>query len=195
MSGSSIALSVALGIGLSAAVGFRVFLPLLLMSVAAYTGHLTLSSSFMWLGTAPAMLMLGVAAVAEILAYYIPGLDNLLDALATPVALVAGAVVSAAVITDVPPLVKWATAIIAGSGAAGITQSLTSVMRAKSTALTAGVANPVIATGELGGSLLFSLLALFAPLAALALVIAFGWFAVRLMRRLLVRGRDGRDSS
>ena len=122
MSEFDLGLSVALGIGLAAATGLRLFLPMLVVSVAAYTGHLPLSESFAWLGTAPALVLLGVAAIAEILAYYIPGVDNLLDTLATPAAFVAGTIISAAVITDLPPMVKWAAAIIAGGGIAGVTQ-------------------------------------------------------------------------
>lgn len=181
-------LSIALGIGLAAAVGFRVFLPMLVMSVAAYTGHLPLSSGFAWLATPAALVMLSVAALLEILAYYIPGVDNLLDAIATPAALVAGTVVSAAVMTDLPPIVKWTTALIAGGGAAGLTQGLTSLLRAKSTLTTAGLGNHLIATGEIGAALLLSLLALAAPLLAIGLVALFCWFALRLVRRLL-RGK------
>jgi hypothetical protein len=128
--------------------------------------------------------MLVVAALIEILAYYIPGVDNLLDALATPAAVVAGTLVSAAVITDLPPMLKWTTAIIAGGGVAGLTQGVTALLRAKSTVLTAGVGNPVIATAELGGSFLVSLLALAAPLVALLAVIVFLWLAMRLIRRI-----------
>ena len=113
-------LSVALGIGLAAAVGMRVFLPLLVMSVAAWSGHLTLAPNFQWLGTTPAMLTLAVAALLEISAYYVPGLDNLLDTIATPTALIAGTVAAAAVMTDLPPLVKWTAAIIAGGVAKNV---------------------------------------------------------------------------
>src|SRR5215510_9018397 len=189
MSGLDLALSIALGIGLAAAVGFRVFLPMLVMSLAASTGHLTLGSGFAWLATPAALVMLGVATVLEILAYYIPGVDNLLDTIATPAALVAGTVVSAAVMTDLPPLVKWTTAVIAGGGAAGLTQGVTAMLRAKSTILTGGLGNSVIATAELGGALLFSLLTLAAPLAALALVILFLWLAIRLLRQLFRAAR------
>jgi hypothetical protein len=184
MSDLDLALSIALGVGLAAATGFRVFLPMLVVSAAAYTGHLPLSENFAWLGTPSALMMLGVAALVEILAYYIPGVDNLLDALATPAAVVAGTLVSAAVITDLPPMLKWTTAIIAGGGVAGLTQGVTALLRAKSTVLTAGVGNPVIATAELGGSLLVSLLALAAPLVALLVVIVFLWLAMRLIRRI-----------
>jgi hypothetical protein len=184
MSDLDLALSIALGVGLAAATGFRVFLPMLVVSAAAYTGHLPLSENFAWLGTPSALTMLGVAALVEILAYYIPGVDSLLDTLATPAAVVAGTLVSAAVITDLPPMLKWTTAIIAGGGVAGLTQGVTALLRAKSTVLTAGVGNPVIATAELGGSLLVSLLALAAPLIALLVVIVFLWLAMRLIRRI-----------
>src|SRR6516164_541848 len=103
MSNFDLALSIVLGVGLAAAAGFRVFLPMLVVSVASYTGHLSLGDSFAWLGTPAALTMLGAAALAEIAAYYIPGIDNLLDALATPAAFVAGTIVSAAVMTDLPP--------------------------------------------------------------------------------------------
>jgi hypothetical protein len=139
-----LALSVALGIGLAAAAGFRVFLPMLVMSIAANTGHLPLAESFAWLGTPSALVLLGVAAIAEILGYYVPGVDNLLDTLATPAALVAGTVISAAVITDLPPMVKWATAIIAGGGIAGLIQSTTALLRAKSTLFTGGLVARIV---------------------------------------------------
>src|SRR5215475_10212182 len=193
MSSFDLALSVVLGVGLAAATGFRVFLPMLITSIAAYTGHLALGDSFAWLATPAALTMLGAAAVVEILAYYIPGVDNLLDALATPAAFVAGTVLSAAVMTDMPPLVKWTAAVIAGGGIAGLTQAATAMLRANSTVLTAGFGNPVIATAELGGALLVPLLALVAPLAALVAVILFIWLAIRLLRRRQ-QGAIGRTS-
>jgi len=187
MSNFDLPLSIVLGVGLAAATGFRVFLPMLIVSGAAYTGHLPLADSFAWLGTTSALTMLGVAAIVEILAYYVPGVDNLLDSLATPAALVAGTIVSAAVMTDVPPMVKWTAAVIAGGGVAGLTQGATAMLRAKSTILTGGIGNAVIATAELGGALLVTLLALAAPLAALGVVIFFLWLSIRLLRHLFWR--------
>jgi Domain of unknown function (DUF4126) len=184
-----LALPVVLGVGLAAATGFRVFLPMLIVSAAAYSGHLPLGENFAWLGTPDALVMLGVAALVEILGYYIPGVDNLLDTLATPAAFVGGTLVSAAVITDLPPMLKWTTAIIAGGGVAGVTQSVTALLRAKSTVLTGGIGNPVIATAELGGSLIVSLLALAAPIIALLLVALFLSLAIRLIRKVTRSGR------
>ena len=178
-------MSIILGIGLAASTGFRVFLPMLIVSAAAYTGHLPLDPNFAWLGTPSALMMLGVAAIVEILAYYIPGVDNLLDTLATPAAFVAGTVVSAAVMVDQPPMVKWTAAVIAGGGVAGLTQGVTTMLRAKSTIFTGGLGNFVVSTAELGGAVLLPLLALAAPVAAFILVILFLWLTIRLLRSLL----------
>lgn len=183
--------SIALGVGLAAAVGLRIFLPLLVLAIASYAGVVPLSDSFQWLATLPAIAMLAVAAAVEIAAYYVPGVDNLLDTLATPAALIAGTIAAAAVMTDLPPIVKWTTAVIAGGGAAGLTQGVTSLLRLKSTATTGGLGNPLVATGELGGAATLSLLAIFLPVVALVLVVLLVWLAVRLLRRVF----SGRGSS
>jgi hypothetical protein len=187
MSDLHLPLSIVLGVGLAAATGLRVFLPMLIVGVAAYSGHLPLDPSFAWLATPSALIMLSVAALAEILAYYVPAVDNLLDTLATPAALVAGTIVSAAVTTDVPPMVKWTAAIVAGGGVAGLTQGVTALLRVKSTVFTGGVGNVVLSTAELVGAILVSLLALVAPLAALGVVIFFLWLGTRLIRHLFRR--------
>jgi hypothetical protein len=189
MSELDLGLSIALGVGLAAATGLRLFLPMLVVSVAAYSGHLPLSDNFAWLATPAALVLLSVAALAEILAYYIPGLDNLLDTLATPAAFIAGTVIAAAVITDLPPMVKWAAAIIAGGGIAGLTQTTSAVLRAKSTVLTGTLGNPVIATAEVGGSLLVSLMALVAPLLTLVVIVVLLWLGFRWFRQLSRRPR------
>jgi uncharacterized membrane protein len=128
--------------------------------------------------------MLGAAAVVEISAYYIPGVDNLLDAIATPVALGAGTMMVAAPLWDMPPLLKWTAAVIAGGGAAGLTHGVTSLLRAKSTVTTGGLANPVVATTELGGALGLSLLALVLPVVALVVVVTMIAVVYWILRRL-----------
>jgi Domain of unknown function (DUF4126) len=182
---SDLALSIILGVALAAATGFRVFLPMLIVSGAAYSGHLHLDDSIAWLGTPSALVMLSVAALAEVLAYYIPVVDNLLDVVAAPAAFIAGTILSAAVMIDAPPMVKWTAAVVAGGGVAGFTRGLTGVLRAHSTVLTGGLGNFIISTAELGGAILISFLALAAPLAAIALVAVFLFVAIRLLRRLL----------
>jgi hypothetical protein len=166
-------LSVCLGLGLAAACGFRIFVPLLVMSVASLTGHLELSGQFAWIASLPAVIALSVATLLEIGAYYIPWLDNLLDSVASPAAVVAGVVVSASVITGMDPFLKWTLAVIAGGGVAGAVQVLTTGTRGASTLTTAGFGNPIISTFEAGGSVATSLLALVAPILTVVLVALF----------------------
>jgi len=164
-------LSLALGIGLAAACGFRVFLPLLGLSLAARSDWLTLSPELSWIGGTPALLALGTATALEILAYYIPAVDHVLDAVATPAAVLAGAIASAAVLPDLPPHLRWGIAIIVGGGVAGIVQGATVLTRLKSLAFTGGLGNPIVATLELAGATTVTLLALFLPLLALVFVL------------------------
>src|SRR5262245_19861793 len=105
-------LSICLGIGLAAACGFRVFVPLLGISTAAVAGQVHLAYGFEWLGTWPAFACFLTATILEIAAYYIPWIDNLLDSIATPAAVVAGTIITASVITDMSPLMQWTLAII-----------------------------------------------------------------------------------
>jgi hypothetical protein len=178
-------ISVALGIGLAAATGFRVFLPLLIAGIAAHTGHLPLNDSFAWLASTPALITLGTAAVFETLAYYIPGVDHVLDVVASPATVAAGAVASAAVMTNVPPAVMWPVAIIAGGGIAGLTKGSTALLRAKSGLMTGGLANPVVSTMETMGATGLSIFAIVVPLVCLVAVIALLAWAVRKAGKVL----------
>jgi len=175
--------SVLLGLGLSAACGFRVFVPMMVISLAARTGYLTLSDRFEWIGTPAALLAFTVATVLEIGAYYVPWLDNLLDTVASPAAVVAGIVATASVVTGMDPFMKWTLAIIAGGGLAGTIQLLTAGTRLTSTLATAGIGNPLVASVETASSITLSVLAVLVPIAAaLALILLLAFIAGRLLR-------------
>lgn len=165
-------LSVCVGIGLSAACGFRVFVPLLIMNLASLSGHLSLAHGFEWIGSYPALVAFSVATCLEIGGYNIPWLDHLLDTIATPAAVIAGIVVTASIPTDLSPFLKWTLAVIAGGGAAGLVQGTTVAARGTSLVTTAGLANPLVSTLELGGAAATSLLAIFAPMLAVILIAA-----------------------
>lgn len=182
---------IALGIGLAAATGIRVFLPLLIAGLAAHMGYIPLSENFQWLASTPALVMLGTAAVTETLAYYIPGLDHLLDVIASPAALVAGAVASAAVMTDLPPSVMWPLAIIGGSGIAGLTKGTSALVRAKSGLMTGGLGNPAVSTAETIGATGLSLFAIALPFVALLVIVVLLVWLVRKAGRFIL----GRSSA
>jgi uncharacterized protein DUF4126 len=172
-------LGICLGIGLSAACGFRVFVPLFVMSIASLAGHLTLAPSFEWIGTYPALMAFGVATFLEISGYYIPWFDNLLDTIATPAAIISGTFVMASSVSDMSPLLKWALAIIVGGGVAGTVQTATTATRLASTATTWGLANSIIATVEAGGSITLSILAVALPVFAAVVVIVVIYFGAK----------------
>lgn len=192
--GAATLLSLAVGLALSAACGFRVFVPLLGIALAARAGYLPLASGFEWMSADGAIVAFAFATILEILAYYIPWLDNALDALATPAAVAAGVVASAAVFVDLPPLLRWVVAIIGGGTAAGLIQGATVLLRAKSTVLTAGLGNPVLATAEAVGSVVTSVLAILVPLVCLGLLIAGMVVVFKVSGRLLFGRWPGRHS-
>jgi hypothetical protein len=178
-------LSIGLGIGLSAACGFRIFVPLLVASIMGVTGWLPMSSEATgWIATVPALITFATATVLEGLGYLVPWLDHALDTIATPAAVAAGVLVSASTMVDLPPLLRWTVALIAGGGVAGLVQGATVVTRAKSSLITAGLGNPVVAAGEFAGSVVTSLVAVFAPILALVLVLLGVVAFFRLRQRL-----------
>lgn len=172
-------LSLALGLGLATAVGFRVFLPLFMLGIAVRWGHIPATSGFEWVGSDAALTMFAVAAVAEVAAFYVPFLDNAFSAIAAPVAIAAGIGVTALALGDAPPMLKWTLAIIAGGGAAAATHGATSLLRGASTVATIGLGNHLISTGEIVGAIGMSLLALILPYIALIGVVLIMIFVAR----------------
>ena len=177
-------ISIALGIGLAASTGFRVFLPLFGLSLSAYFHLWPINEHFQWLASTPALVILGVATLAEIAAYLIPILDNLLDTLAVPLAGIAGTAVMASTTADLSPAITWALAIIAGGGAATAIKGATATTRITSTATTAGLANPVVSILETGMAILMTLLSLLIPFAAIILVLLLAFWLWRGYRNL-----------
>jgi hypothetical protein len=174
-------LSACLGIGLAAACGFRVFVPLLGVSLAALAGHVQLADELAWMGTWPALACFATATILEIGAYYLPWIDNLLDSIATPAAVVAGAVAMGSVVTEMSPLMRWTLALIAGGGTAGLIQAATVAVRGTSTATTAGTANWLISTFELLASIGGTIVSLLLPIVAAACVALMVIIAIKFL--------------
>lgn len=164
-------LGLAMGLGLSASCGFRVFVPLLIASVASKMGYLNLGENFQWMSSTPALVAFGAATLFEIGGYYIPFVDNILDSITTPASVAAGTLLTASVLTpEMDPMLKWGLGIIVGGGSAGIVQAGTALTRATSTVATAGTANPVLATAEHGLAIGGSILSLVMPFIIAAIV-------------------------
>jgi hypothetical protein len=184
METAALLISLSVGLGLSAACGFRVFVPPLVMSIISMINPdlVPLSSDFEWIGTWPALVAFSAATLLEICGYYLPWFDNLLDSVATPLAIMAGVCVSAASLGELDPLLRWSISLIAGGGSAGLTQGATVMTRLTSTLTTGGLANPVVSTIEGISSFLMAIVAILLPFLAVALFIGFVVFAVKVWR-------------
>ena len=189
---SKLLLSLALGLGLSASSGFRVFVPLLVASIASKLGIIHLGESFQWMGSTTATVAFATATVLEIGGYYIPFVDNILDTITTPTSVIAGTLLTASVLTpELDPMLKWGLGIIVGGGSAGIVQAGTALTRATSSVATAGVGNPVVATTEHGLSFAGSILSIFMPfiIAAIICIVLFVilFFLIRYFKERIYR--------
>ncbi|UKB83777.1 DUF4126 domain-containing protein [Chryseobacterium sp. MEBOG06] len=183
-------LSAFIGIGLAAATGFRVFLPMFIVSLASYFHWLPMNEHFEWLAGLPALITTGIATVAEILTYYIPFIDHLLDTISIPMATVAGSILFASQFAELGTFPQWALALIAGGGTAATISTGFAGIRAASTATTGGLGNSVVGTTETAGAGIMSVLAIALPFVAaiasivlLILIIVFGRRALKKIQR------------
>ena len=168
-----ILLSLSLGLGLAAACGFRVFIPPLMMGVGSRLDLYNLEGSFVWVDDTWAIAIFAVATLLEIGGYFIPWIDNLLDTVATPAAIIGGIfVTSASLEGELDPSAQWTLSVIAGGSVSGVIQLGTVATRAISTGTTGGLANPIISLLEAVASILCILISLFL-VAIIPIVIIF----------------------
>ncbi len=179
----NILVSVATGIALAAAAGFRAFVPLFAAGLAIHFGWVEPARGFDWLGEPVVLVALGVATAAEIAAYYVPGVDHVLDLIGAPVAVVAGIVAAAGVMVGLPDWMRWLTAIGAGGLVATAGHAINAVGRAKTGAASGGVGNPVYSTAELAGSVAISSLAFILPVVVVIVLLGLGAWALQRRRR------------
>lgn len=179
-------LSIFLGVGLASSSGFRVFVPLFALSCASFFGVIPLNDSWMWVGSMPALVILGVASLVESVSYLVPVVDNLLDSIAVPLAGVAGTLVMASTLTDFSPAMSWALAIVAGGGVASTIKGTTATTRLASTTTTGGLVNPAISVAETGTAIGLSVLSIFAPIVAMVTlvigIVLFIWVIMKVKK-------------
>jgi hypothetical protein len=158
---------VMIAVGLAAACGFRVFVPPFVVGLLHAAGQIELSESVQWISSPIALVAFGGAMTLEIVAYFVPVVDNVLDTVATPAAVVAGIVMSASVMTDLSPVVQWSIAAILGVGVTAPVQAATAALRGAATLTSAGIGNPLLAAGEMAAAGIVTALGIFAPVVGL----------------------------
>ena len=186
---SETVISIFLGVGLAASVGFRVFLPLFALSLASFFNVWELNDSWQWIGSIAAVITLGVATAIEVFGYFIPWVDNLLDSIAVPLAAIAGTAVMVSTVAGLDPVVTWSLAIIAGGGTATAIKGANATGRLASTASTGGAGNPIVSTLETGTAVAVTTASIFAPAIAAVLVIIILFIIFRIYRRLRPRAK------
>ncbi len=185
-----ILVAASLGLGLAAASGFRVFIPPFLYGLSLRLDMVPISIPITgiseWMASDIGLIVLGVAMIVEILGYYVPWIDNLLDTIASPAAIIAGVMMMSSTLSDTHPALQWGASIVAGGGVSGTIQIGTVATRAVSTATTGGFANPIVSTIEAGACIVCTILAILLPLIALLLVIVLvGYSGKQVNRRFL----------
>ena len=175
------------GILLAASAGLRAFLPLLGLGLAARLLDWPVAESMQWIATDAALIGLTVAALAEIVADKVPAVDHVLDMIHTVVGPLAGALVAFTAWGVLPAAVGMMLALALGVPLAGGVHLVSATTRVKSTALTAGTANPVVSAAEDGISIGAIVIAFVAPVLALigaiVVLIVIGRFVSRRLAR------------
>jgi len=185
----TIVMATLMGISLAAASGFRVFLPPFLLSLAARFDVIwfldidLVGTQFEFFTSTLAIVVLGIATIAEFAGFYAPWVDNALDSIATPAAIVAGVSMTAIVLEGSDPVVQWAVAIIAGGGVAATIQAATVTTRSLSSTFTFGLGNSTVATGENVASIALTLIAILIPFISAFVVILVVALLLRVKRR------------
>lgn len=149
MAWADVVSSISLAIGLAACAGLRAWLPLLLVGGLARAEVLSLGPSFGFLASNRALILFGVATAIEIVGDKVPAVDHALDMLSTVLRPAAGSLIAASVMWQVrDPLTALALGVAVGAPAALVPHAAKTVLRAASTTLTGGLANPLISVAE-----------------------------------------------
>ncbi|MBK8995449.1 MAG: DUF4126 domain-containing protein [Myxococcales bacterium] len=176
--------AVALGIGLAATAGLRAWLPLLLAGGLARLGVLELGEAFGFVSSTPALVLFGVATVAEIVADKVPAVDHALDVISTVVRPAAGALLAASALYQVKdPLVALVIGLCVGAPVALGPHAAKSALRAASSATTAGIANPLVSFVEDALAIGLFIAVVILPVISVAVLATVIWLLVRRRRK------------
>jgi hypothetical protein len=179
--------AIAAGVVLAASAGLRAFVPLFAVGVASRTFGWDVATEMQWLASNTALTCFGIASALEIAADKIPVVDHALDAVHTIIGPIAGALAGLSVWLHFPPGIATVLALAVGAPIAGGVHFLAATTRVKSTVVSGGTLNPVASTVEDGLTVGAIVIAIVAPLLALALTIVLlvviGRFIAKRRRR------------
>ena len=182
-------LGILTGLGLSIACGFRVFIPPLVVSIAAQTGYLELAEGFTWLGEWPTLIALSIATVFDIIGHEFPAIDDMLNVVEAPLVPIAGTILSVSMLTDMAPLLKWSLAAIAGGGSAEALHISRTFLKSILNAVTAGLSTPLVSIAEDAAAIAIPILVILAPVFTLFLFLVVVGVTAFAIKKWMVRRR------
>ncbi len=176
--------ALALAIALASVAGLRAWLPLLAAGGLARLGVLDLGQGFRFLASDQALVLFALATALELVGDKIPAVDHALDAIGTPLRPLAGALLAASVLgTVTDPLTSAVLGIVVGAPSALVPHVAKSTLRAASTTLTGGLANPALSFVEDAIAVVLLILAVLIPLVVVALALLTLYLSARWLRR------------
>ena len=186
----TLSVSIFLAIGLSAACGFRVFIPPLTYGLLYKAELVQLDTSWNWIGNDWVVAVLFLAAIIEIFGNLIPWVDNLLDILATPASIMAGTILSASCLSDISPGLQWILSVTSGVLITGGFQLSTISLRGMSTFLTGGLANPIFSIIEDLISLGITLTIIFSPIIGIIVIFLIAFLLRKIYLKIKFRRKN-----
>ncbi len=178
-----------MAIGLSAACGFRIFIPPLSYGLLYRADLVQLEDGWTWIGNEWVIAILALASIIEICANLIPWLDNFLDILATPTSIAAGTVLSSSCLTNFDPGLQWMLSVMSGVLITGGFQFSTVSIRGLSSIFTGGCFNPIFSIIEDFISIGITLSIILFPLIGIIVIILIAFLIWRLYLLMIRRKR------
>lgn len=157
---SIMAINILLGLALATATGFRIFLPMFFLSLASHFEWIALPEKLSWLEGETALIVLGMAMVIELVSYLIPGVDNIMDVIDTPIAVIVGVLVVFSVV-EVNLMMEWILAIVIGGVVPAVLKAFKATIRGAITVMTGGLGNGFFSVFEALSSMFIVVVAIF----------------------------------
>lgn len=174
--------SLLLGISLAACAGFRIFLPLSIVSLAIHSQWLTVHPTFQWLASSPVFIFLLFATFAEIAGSKRPRWNDTFAVFAAPLSALAGTILASAVLVGIPMQWRLVAGLVVGGIAACAVYRMTALVRVGSSRFTGGIANQFISKIETTMAIVSTLASIFLPTLAFVSFVIFCLISYKLMK-------------
>jgi len=160
-------LKILIGLGLSAASGFRLFVPFAILSIFSISGIYNTTSTPYIFSSDLFLVIFIILSVSEVVLFYNPWIDNMLDLISTPASIFSGIILTYFVLYDTEIYLRLLISVILGGLVSLNVQLLTVKARSSTSIFSKGNGNQIVSTIENISSIFISILVLKFPLAGI----------------------------